>query len=259
MKQFRKKHTKLPRPGAVARLIHRTGGPTLLRRYQIQFDHGEQLIPQEMREVCLASFDPNKRSNIRYYPDIRNFTLHNLPNRSLPIAKFIDMFRGFIDQKILDDLTEKLTNHHIAFHRNPDDWFKVYADESAFDSCMSGHREVICYAHPENDLALATLYAPGSTQVTARTIVNLKEKWYIRLFGDVLLVDKLIEQGYRKLDGPPGEFKMYGLAGEHLDLDEVILPYFDFKTTGRQILPETHNPQTGLVEVIINAGFKRTL
>jgi hypothetical protein len=95
--------------------------------------------------------------------------------------------------------------------------------------------------------------------VVARTIVNTEEKWYVRLFGDALLVTKLNELGYKKLGRVPSEFRMYGwvgtgIANYHPDHYDVQLPYFDFRCSGTRVLPETYNRDTGFVEMIINEG-----
>jgi hypothetical protein len=212
------------------------------------------VLPLIIREATLARMDPHRRSNICYYADIKNFTLFEAPNRSLPIEKFLNLFRGMFDQEILDKLVHDLTNYRLEFYTQPEDWIRVYSDETVH-SCMSGHSEVRCYAHPQNHLALATLYAPGTNTVIARTIVNTVDKWYIRLFGDPLLVEKLQAMGYRRLNDVPNQFRMYAqITGDRYDRQALQFPYFDFNCGSVDILHETANMETRLVEIIINCN-----
>lgn len=254
MKFFKKRRTKLPKLGAIPRLIRRTRDPALINTYNAIVNRCT-IFPQIMREVCLAHMDPNKRANILYTPDMKNFAMHLGCNRSLPADKFLSLFKGMIDQDTLDKLLHDLSNFRLEIYTEPDDWMRVYADENVH-SCMSGRPEVKCYAHPENDLALAALYAPGTNTVVARTIVNTKDKWYVRLFGDRLLVDKLADMGYRRMDGMPPRFRMYGMipgTSDRFDRSEVILPYLDFDTQRIDVLDETRNMETRLVDVLV--GF----
>lgn len=253
MKHFKKKHKKIPNPRTVLRMINRYGREHG-DRYMRQFSQSLNIFPDEIRAVTLAQFDPGKRQNIRYYPDLHNFMIFDQPNRSLPIPKFLGLFRPFMDNAILDQIEVSLTNFRLEFYTDANDWEDVYADGHV-DSCMTGDTRVRCYAHPQNKLALAALYAPGTTTVIARTIVNTDEKWYIRLFGDPLLVEKLNELGYKRLARRPKEFRMYGYAGSTYVPGEVAYPYFDFGTTSIEVLHHTHNPDTGQVEVIINPGI----
>lgn len=253
MKRFKKKHTKIPKPEVVRRLI-RTLGPELVLKYEDDYIDSLEMFPESIRAVCLPQFDPGKRQNIRYYPDLHNWAMYATPNRSLPIPKFLNLFRNFIDAKILDQINHDLTNYRLEFYTKPDDWEEVYSHEEV-GSCMTGTSIVRCYAHPQNKLALAALFAPESNELIARTIVNTDEKWYIRLFGDLLLVEKLKELGYTKLDHVPRAFRMYGWVGTHYTRNEYQVPYFDFANPSIQVLHETHNPITGFIELIINPGI----
>lgn len=251
-KFFKKRRTKLPSLGAVPRLIRRLRNRPFVNRYDAYLDICP-ILPLIIREATLARMDPHKRSCIAYYPDIKNFMLYESPNRSVPIDKFLNMFRGMIDQEVLDKLIHDLTNFRLAFYTEPEDWMKVYADDTVH-SCMSGHSEVRGYCHPENNLALAVLYAPGSNTVVARTIVNTEAKWYVRLFGDPLLVEKLNALGYRRLDTTPNTFRMYAqISGSVYDRHNLQFPYFDFNCGRVEILDDTRNMETRLVEIVINA------
>lgn len=252
MKRFKKKHSRIPAPEVVRRLIRRLG-PELADKYDDDYDKSLKLFPESIRCVCLPQFDPGKRQNIRYYPDLHNWAMYDLPNRSIPIQKFLDMFRPFVDHAVLDKLNHNLTNYRLEFYTTADDWETAYADEGV-DSCMTGTSIVRCYAHPQNKLALAALYAPGGNQLIARTIVNTDEKWYIRLFGDPLLVEKLRELGYNKINRAPYAFRMYAWAGYHYTKGEYQVPYFDFSNQGVEVLHDTHNPDTGYIEIIVNPG-----
>lgn len=252
MKFFKKRRTKLPKLGAVPRLIQRTRNREIITAYNALVNRCTA-FPQIMREVCLVRMDQNRRSNVIYSPDLKNFGAYLDGNRTLPIDKFLSLFKGMIEQEVLDKLQHDLSNFRLEIYTEPEDWLRVYADDNVH-SCMSGRPEVRCYAHPENDLALAALYAPGTDQVVARTILNTKEHWYVRLFGDRLLVDKLAAMGYRKLDGMPLRFRMYGLipgSGVRYDRSEVILPYLDFDSQRIEILDETRNMETRLVDVMV--------
>lgn len=253
MKRFKKKHTKIPSKETVIRLLRQLDeGDSLVEQYERCFNRCPTLLPEPIRVATLAEFDPCKRQNIRYYPDLHNFQLFELPNRSLPVAKFLALFRQFVDAETLDKLEHDLTNFRLEFHTTKEQWIDAYAQESV-DSCMTGTDIVGCYVHSQNKLALAALYAPGTNTLVARTIVNTEDKWYVRLFGDSLLLgDKLRELGYNKLSGPPYAFRMYGWAGYTYLRGEYQTPYFDFSCSRVEILHDTHNPDTGLVELIIN-------
>jgi hypothetical protein len=254
MKRFKKKHTKLPSKSAVRRLLRREGGDFLVA-YDTLYQDCPAVLPEQIRAVTLAEFDPCKRQNIRYYPDLHNFKLNAYQNRSLPIPKFLALFRPYMDGALLDQVEHDLTNYRLEFYTNPDKWIEVYEHESV-DSCMTGTDIVRCYAHPQNKLAIAALYAPGGNTLIGRSIVNTDEKWYVRLFGDTtLLVEKLREQGYDRIYGAPKAFRMYGYAGRVYNRNEVQYPYFDFSLQDVEILHNTHNPETGLIEVIINPGL----
>jgi len=253
VKRFKKKHSKIPAYETVRRMIGRLN-PELRKRYEYEFLNCPDIFPEPMRVACLPEFDPNKRLNIRYYPDLHNFEIHETPNRSLPVPKFLALFRPYIDNALLDKLEHELSNFRLCFHTTVDGWLDAYADENV-DSCMTGTDIVRCYVHPQNKLALAALYAPGGNNLIARSIVNVDEKWWVRLFGDSqLLADKLMEQGYNRLSGPPRSFRMYGYAGPRYVANEIQFPYFDFPLQTFEVVPNTHNPQTGLIEVVINPG-----
>jgi hypothetical protein len=253
MKNFKKKHFKLPREAAVVKLLHKTD-PLLVRKWERLMEQSPDILPRELRAACLAQFDPGRRTNIRYFPDLHNFQIYDLPNRSLPIEKFLTTFKPFIGAEKVVELQAALTDYRLVFHTAPDDWVAAYANSSVVSSCQANTTEVKYYAHPQNKLALAALYAPSSSTLIARTIVNLEEKWWVRLFGDKLLLDKLQEMGYRKGDRPR-EFRMYAYTGREYNPTMLVTPYFDFSCTGRRPLPETHDPGTGLVEIIVNEGI----
>jgi len=250
MKVFKKKRLKLPRAGAVERMILRDFGQAMHQRYLREMRIGRE-IPAKIRAVTLARMHHQNRQNIVYYPDIRNFQIVLDPNRSLPVKKFLDMFRGMIDQEELDAAHHALTNYRIEFYRTLEDWVHVYDDENVH-TCMSGVDTVRCYVHPENKLALAALYAPGGNRVIARTIVNTEEYWYVRLFGDSMLVAKLQELGYNRLSTPPREFKMYAFCANEYAGDKVVFPYFDFPYNSIIHHPETYNPETQLLEISVS-------
>lgn len=256
LKAFKKKHDYLPKKEVIERLMRFKYGLEYLTTYQNTYNACTSAgqLPKEIVAVCLAELDTNKRGNIKYYPDIRTFVMmceNGGPNRSLPVKKFLDMFRPFIDHALLDKLEHDLTNYRLEFFTAADDWIKVYADDNVH-SCMSESDIVRCYAHPENDLALATLYAPGSDTVVARTIVNTKEKWYVRLYGDRLLVDKLLALGYYRLDTHVKPFKMYARTKVlPVNRDYITIPYFDFSYRDLTLHPETYNPDNQYLEITI--------
>jgi hypothetical protein len=47
---------------------------------------------------------------------------------------------------------------------------------------------------------------------------------------------------------------MYGHAGPLLVPGDISYPYFDFSCSDIEVLTQTHNPDTGYVEVIVNSG-----
>lgn len=258
MKVFKKKHDYLPTTETICRLIKAKYGPEMCSRYSndLAIVKEDLIFPTEILAVTLARLDKNKRGHVAYYSDLRNYTLNwPNPNRSLPVKKFLSMFASLVPAETLAKLDHDLTNYRLAFYTKPDDWEKVYADDTVH-SCMSGTDIVRTYAHPENNLALAALYAPGGTTVIARTIVNTAEKWYVRLFGDALLVDKLKELGYRKLDGYVTPFKMYAKVrvfpvDRNYIRDYLSTPYFDFSFRELIPHPETYDPVTQYVEITV--------
>lgn len=253
MKKFKKKHSRLPREGAVVKLLRRTD-PLLVRKWERIMERTPDILPRNLREATLAEFDPGKRTNIRFFPDLHNFTIFENPNRTLPIDKFLATFEQFIGADKVAELKVALTDYRLVFHKTMDEWIAAYANASAVTSCQTNSTEVRCYAHPDNKLALAALYAPGGNTLIARAIVNVEEKWWVRLFGDHLLLDKLQAQGYSKVTRPH-EFRMYAVAGRTFDANLLTTPFFDFSCRSRRALPETHNPETGLVDIIVNEGL----
>lgn len=257
MKRFKKKHTKIPSKDAILRLVKQAGlkhddTTDWAYVYEEWLEKSPSIIPEPIRLATLATADPHKRKNIRYWPDLRSFFLYDEPNRSLPADKFFAMFTNFVPKNELDAAIEAMSKFRLEFYTNQEQWAEVYSDDNV-ESCMTNSDLVRCYAHPQNKLALATLYPPGGFDVIARTIVNTDEKWYVRLFGDTTLMAELLrDAGYHKLAHVPHAFRMYGFSGFSPTIDEVRYPYFDFPVSRVQILPDTHNPTTGHVEVIIN-------
>lgn len=253
MKTFKKKHSAIPSLAVIQRLMQKEG---LADKYNRAYQHNTSTVfPEPIRASCLPRFDSGRRTHIQYYPDLHNFKIFDEPNRSLPIPKFLALFRNYVSQDTLQNIEHELTNYRLEFFTEPDDWLRVYADDSV-ESCMTNSRMVACYAHPENKLALAALYAPGSDTLVARTIVNTEEKWYVRLFGDPLLTDRLRERGYIRLNKTPAEFKMYGIIENgHIHRDNLRVPYFDFPCMNTTLLENTYNPNSNRIEIIVNEGF----
>lgn len=258
MKRFKKKHSKIPSKKVILRLLRRAGkkedgSHDWAEYYQNALEHCPSVIPEPIRLATLATPDPNKRKNIRYWPDLRSFFMYEDANRSLPVDKFFALFQNYIPKEELDVAIEALSKFRLEFYTTAEQWLTVYADDNV-ESCMTGTDLVRCYVHPQNKLALATLYPPGGAHVIARSIVNVDEKWYVRLFGDTtLMAEMLRDQGYERLSGAPSAFRMYGFSGfgQYIS-SEIRYPYFDFPLHRVQVLPETHNAVSGLVEVIIN-------
>jgi hypothetical protein len=48
---------------------------------------------------------------------------------------------------------------------------------------------------------------------------------------------------------------MYGYAGTQYIRNEVQYPYFDFPCESVDVLHNTHNPETGLIEIVVNPGI----
>lgn len=253
MKMFKKRRMKLPRLGATLRLLRKTTQPHIVQRYQREVRLGTQFL-QVMRETTLVRLHPHDRSKVQYYPDMRSFQALLEPNRTLPIEKFLAMFSNMVEEKLLKDIHEQLTNYRLVFVNTEQEWFDIYADESGgVESCMTGDVEVKQYVHPENNLALAALYAPGGSSVIARTIVNTAEKWYVRVFGDAMMVNKLNEHGYHRLsDRIRTPFKMWGWSPDGYSRERMVTPYFDFRHNNIETHPETYNRDTGRFEITIS-------
>jgi hypothetical protein len=257
MKQFKKKRTKLPRDGAVARMIRRKHGKLQLGRYERELRMGRD-IPLRIRETTLARMHAHDKNLILYYPDIKNFIVTLEPNRSLPIRKFFDMFKGMIDEKELEEAYQALTNYRIEIVRSAEDFVRIYDDENVH-SCMSGPmnaERVRCWEHPENHFSLVAMYAPGGNRVIARSIVNTMDMYYVRIFGtdgnSVMLANKLRDLGYHKLNGKPRPFKMYAhCEARRYDAGMVRTPYFDWEQAYIDQHPETFNPETRQLEITV--------
>jgi len=254
MKFFKKKRFKLPKPGAIRRLVAKTMGARFAQRYDREMALGGE-FPERIREATLVRLHPKDRGTVEYYPDIKNFQIVLDPNRKLPVDKFLNLFKGMIDQEVLDRALHDMTNYRLEIYTTLDKWVEVYNDDNV-RSCMSGPTNahlISCYVHPENNLAIAALYAPGGSRVIARSIVNTEEKWYIRNFGDALLVKKLNELGYNKIGRMRGPIKMYGFSStrEHYEGQVWAYPFFDFPDNGRTHTPDSYNPLTQKFEVTI--------
>jgi hypothetical protein len=256
-KQFKKKRTKLPREGAARRLILSKHGSIQAQRYDREVRMGRD-IPLKIREACLARMHAHDKNLILYYPDVANFVITLEPNRSLPIRKFFDMFKGMIDDKELEDAYQALTNYRLEIVRSADDFVRIYDDENVH-SCMSGPmnaERVRCWEHPENHFSLAAMYAPGGNRVIARTILNTQDMYYVRIFGtdgnSVMLANKLRDLGYHKLNGKPRPFKMYARCeSRRYDPSMVRTPYFDWEEAFIDQHPETFDAARQRFEITV--------
>lgn len=250
-KMFKKKRAKLPRSGVVRRMIARRLGGSAPARYDREFRMGPE-IPAAIREVTLARMHPKDRMQVLYYPDFKNFQVMIEPNRSLPVKKFFDMFNGMIPEKELKEAYEAITDYRLEFGTTEEDWVRIYSHETVH-SCESSHDRVRMYVHPENNLAIAGLYPPGGSTLIARSIVNLEEKWYVKLYGDAMLVTKLQELGYRKFDKLRSPFRMYGRCpAMRFDPNMYEMPFLDIKPCRVQLHPETFNPANGRFVVTVS-------
>lgn len=261
MKQFKKKRTKLPRKGAVLRMIrkHRLlGGGVQVHRYERELRMGRD-IPEIIRQSTLARMHPQDRTKILYYPDLKNFFMSLEPNRTLPVEKFFALFKGMVDEQVIADAVDALTNYRLEIVREEEDFVRIY-DDGNVHSCMSGpeHAEKVkCWVHPENHISLCALYAPGGSRVIARTLLNTQDMYYIRIFGtdgnSSMLATKLKELGYHRLSGKPSPFKMYAYCYSHrYDPGMVRIPYFDWKGYEIEQHRNTFNPETHRLEMTIS-------
>jgi hypothetical protein len=250
-KMFKKKRLKLPRVGAIRRMIAKRLGAVAAARFDREYRMGPE-FPPRVREVTLARLHPKDRQTVLYYPDFKNFQVMIEPNRSLPVKKFFDLFNGLMPEKELKDAYDALTNYRLEFGTTAEDFVRVYSHETVH-SCESSHDRVRMWAHPNNHLAIAALYPPGGTTLIARTIVNMEEKWYVKLYGDPMLVTMLQELGYRKFDKLRNPFKMFAFSTliTRYDGNYVELPFFDMKPVRIHHHPETLNLANGMFEVTV--------
>lgn len=167
------------------------------------------------------------------------------------LGRFLTRFSTLSDVEI-KTLTEKYNAKFkkeclfLIPNTNPDGWEAVYENSLGFSSCMmynnpnsrclnelchGEYHPVRAYAHPENDLSLAYMAnkewsATGSERfrVYARAIVNVKDKTYLRVYGDDSMSHLLESMGYKRDDSTIDGQKLVRLM---LNDEEIVCPYLD--------------------------------
>ena len=138
----------------------------------------------------------------------------------------------------------------LHFAHTEEDIMWVYSNEVNFQSCMSGYKfngkdhPVRAYAGP--DTAVAYLLSKGGDQVTSRTVVNVREKTWLRIYGDdSQMRTLLLAEGYEQ-SNTCLEFARL----KYIEIDGTVLcPYLDGDATTadieerggeRYIVPKAH-------------------
>jgi len=161
------------------------------------------------------------------------------------LNKFTDMNQEEI-KSISEEFSAKYGSKKLFLIPNtdPDGWEAVYESAVGFTSCMQYARDnryldarcygefhpVRAYAHPDNDLALAYMANrewDGNMKgfkVYARSIVNVKNKTFLRVYGNDSFVHLLESKGYTNSSLTINRQK---LKKVELDSGEIVCPYLD--------------------------------
>lgn len=166
------------------------------------------------------------------------------------IGRFLNKFTDMDQQKIKsisDKFSAKYGNKELFLIPNtdPDGWEAVYESATGFTSCMQysrpnlRHLDEKCYgefhparayAHPDNDLALAYMANREwdknleGFKVYARSIVNVKNKTFLRVYGDDSLVRILESKGYTHSSSTTDNQKLRRIE---INNGTIVCPYLD--------------------------------
>lgn len=161
------------------------------------------------------------------------------------LNKFTDMDQEEI-KSISEEFSAKYGNKGLLLIPNtdPDGWEAVYESATGFTSCMQYARAnryldkrcygefhpARAYAHPDNDLALVYMANREwdknfeGFKVYARSIVNVKNKTFLRVYGDDSLIRLLESKGYTQSISTTDNQKLRRIA---INMVEIVCPYLD--------------------------------
>jgi hypothetical protein len=208
--------------------------------------------------------------NIAFYPDVAKMEADKLT--SMKPGRYLSTFYS---DALDDNAVKEWSNMQqqstapatlkFVDNTDPDGWVWVY--ENSSPSCMRYNRTnrymdinlcdenhpVRAYAHPKNSLALAYIMLPGEKEdrsvnckmdayvIAARTIVNVSNKTYLRIYADddryrTALHNALRDAGYSQgsytLEGQRLVRRYYG--------SDTICPYLDGNYTNVDLVAEEY-------------------
>ena len=150
--------------------------------------------------------------------------------------KFGKFFRRYFTGNISDDDLKYLSNEFMGKYApleikwaSGKDIAKVYGYyHEGFSSCMAGDHDFDCRDHhpaevyDSPDIKLAYFGNPETERVSARCLINVKEKEFSVVYGNEQLRDMLQDLGYKKGDLLGCRLKKIHLRGER-----YVMPYLD--------------------------------
>lgn len=183
-----------------------------------------------------------EKAMIGYYPDDLRAREDKL-TKAKP-TRFFSMY--FCQDKIWDFMAELgliSGEFSLIFVNKREDIRAVY--EHGPDSCMAGNADkfysedihpVEAYASP--DLALAVLIRGNSLDeaikqdmIVARCLVNVHKNQYVRIYGDICRMEKLLEEnGYSENFYALGGcrlLKLFARRGDREERNYIMAPYLD--------------------------------
>ncbi len=202
--------------------------------------------------ILLPSLD---EGYITYYSSVNKLLKNNSDGKGIrtktTLGRFLKKFSTLTDNEIrilAEAYNAKFKQEFLFFipNTNPNGWEDVYENAWGFSSCMmysapkkkyldnrchGEHHPARAYAHPENDLALAYIankeWFAGNNEglkVYARTIVNTRNKTYLKIYGDSSTNSLLELAGYTKNSSTTDGQKLTRLM---LNDEEIICPQID--------------------------------
>jgi hypothetical protein len=227
--------------------------------------HSEEWFTQSKHYQAHALHVSTSTPSLLAYHQNGDKMMRNIQTQIKPGRYLQEFFSDVLSEKDIRYWAERqvayATHNELRFIGNddPDGWVWVYEHPSGFSSCMqynhtsryldgrlgpdTPYHPVRCYAHPENNLALAYLgddrKQHPNGRVYARAIVNTAAKTYARLYGDNRIQHQLEKAGYA--------YDSDALRGQWLQCIELpwggwAMPYLDGSATEVDLRPNGGEP-----------------